>query len=70
MQIPNLALSPEKAAEVSGVGRTTIFAEMKAGRLPRRKVGRRTVILMDDLHRWLTSLPKDTTNTPVHEEDH
>ena len=64
-----MACSPEEAALTAGVGRTTIFAEMKAGRLPRRKVGRRTIILMADLHHWLKSLPENTENAPVHKED-
>ncbi|MFN3890640.1 MAG: helix-turn-helix domain-containing protein [Beijerinckiaceae bacterium] len=54
-----LACSPEEAAYKAGVGRTTIFAEMKAGRLPRRKAGRRTIILIDDLVHWLKSLPNE-----------
>jgi excisionase family DNA binding protein len=40
-----------------GVGRTTAYAEMKAGRLPRRKIGRRSLIAEDDAEAWLHALP-------------
>jgi excisionase family DNA binding protein len=46
-----------EAAEVSGVGRTVLYDEIRAGRLTARKIGRRTVILRDDLMRWLRERP-------------
>lgn len=52
-----LAVSVEEAAKAAGVGRTCIFMEMRSGRLKGRKIGRRTVITIDDLNRWLTALP-------------
>jgi excisionase family DNA binding protein len=52
-----LALTVEEAAKASGVGRTTIFLELRSGRLKARKVGRRTVISVTDLHAWLEALP-------------
>jgi hypothetical protein len=41
----------------AGIGRTAAYAEMKAGRLSAKKVGRRTIILRSEAERWLTSLP-------------
>lgn len=41
----------------TGTSRTTIYEEIKAGRLQARKLGRRTLILAEDYERWLTSLP-------------
>jgi len=38
-------------------GRTTIYAAIKSGALKARKIGRRTIILDEDLRRWLVSLP-------------
>ncbi len=38
-------------------GRTTIYAVIKSGALKARKIGRRTIILDEDLHNWLASLP-------------
>lgn len=37
------------------VSRTFVYEEMKAGRLQRRKVGRRTLIARDDALAWLHS---------------
>ena len=52
-----LALGIVDAARVAGVGRSTIFDEIKAKRLKARKAGRRTLILHDDLLAWLKNLP-------------
>ncbi|UGY28868.1 helix-turn-helix domain-containing protein [Bradyrhizobium septentrionale] len=41
----------------TGLGRTTVYAAIKAGDLVARKYGRRTVVLGDDLARFLQSLP-------------
>jgi excisionase family DNA binding protein len=38
-------------------GRTTIYAAIKSGALKARKIGRRTIILDEDLRGWLASLP-------------
>ena len=51
------AFSPAEATTIAGVGRTTLFAEIKEGRLVARKCGRRTLILEDDLLKWLNALP-------------
>jgi excisionase family DNA binding protein len=40
-----------------GVGRTLVYAEIKAGRLRAKKVGRRTLIGHDDAEEWFASLP-------------
>ncbi len=50
-----LAVSIPDAARSSGVGRSTIYAEISKGNLKFRKVGRRTIIAMDDLRAWLAS---------------
>jgi hypothetical protein len=52
-----LAHSIDDVVALSGVGRTLVFAEIKAGRLIARKCGRRTVILRSDLQQWLNSMP-------------
>ena len=51
------ALAPEEAARVAGLGRGSIFAAIRSGRLPARKAGRRTLILASDLKRFLADLP-------------
>jgi excisionase family DNA binding protein len=51
-------LSISQAAEVSGVGRTKIFEFIGAGTLPARKVGKRTIVLRQDLMAFLENLPR------------
>ena len=54
---PPLAHSVEEAATRANCGRTTVYAAIKSGALKARKIGRRTIILEEDLRRWLVSLP-------------
>jgi len=54
---PPLAHSINGAQRRANIGRTTIYAEIRAGRLKVRKCGRRTVVLDADLRDWLASLP-------------
>lgn len=51
------AFGVEEFCRRYGVGRTTAYAEMKAGRLSRRKVGKRSIITEDDAEAWLRALP-------------
>lgn len=53
-----MAFGPDEAAKLAGVGRTTIFGEIKARRLTARKAGGRTLISADDLKTWLDRLPR------------
>jgi excisionase family DNA binding protein len=55
-----LALRIRDVCRLTGLGRTTIYAAIKAGDLVARKLGRRTVILAADLEAFLNKLP------PVH----
>lgn len=52
-----LALNVVGAAHLMGICRSTVFAEIAAGRLKARKAGRRTLILRSDIDEWLSSLP-------------
>ncbi len=52
------ALSIAKFCTYASVGRTTVFGEIKAGRLIAHKCGRSTVILIEDADVWLQSLPQ------------
>jgi excisionase family DNA binding protein len=54
--VPRLGFSVEEAASASNCGRTTIFQEIREGRLKARKIGRRTIILDEDLRAWLAAL--------------
>jgi excisionase family DNA binding protein len=50
-----LAVPIPEAARLGGVGRSTLYAEISKGNLKIRKVGRRTIVAMDDLKTWLAS---------------
>jgi hypothetical protein len=52
-----LAHTIEAASRISTCGRTSLYEEIKAGNLKARKIGRRTIILDEDLRHWLASLP-------------
>jgi hypothetical protein len=45
------------AARRSTICRTSIFAAIKAGQLRAHKIGKRTVILDEDLRSWLSASP-------------
>lgn len=55
MNAEKLAYSIEDATKAASVGRSLLYSEISAGNLRIRKIGRRTVILRDDLHEWLRS---------------
>jgi excisionase family DNA binding protein len=46
-----------EARAVARIGRTTMYKAICAGELRAIKIGRRTFILADDLHRWLDGMP-------------
>lgn len=50
-------LTIKQACAQTGVGRSTIYRENKAGRLPFRKIGRATRIAQSDLSAWIDNLP-------------
>jgi hypothetical protein len=53
-----LAHTIEDAVRITTAGRTSIYAAIKGGELKARKIGRRTIILDEDLRAWLASLPE------------
>ena len=52
-----LAVTIPDACGMIGLGRTKLYAEIAAGRLEARKVGKRTLIPVASLRSWLSSLP-------------
>jgi excisionase family DNA binding protein len=57
----SLAHSISEACSISNTGRTSIYEEIKQGNLRAIKRGRRTLILAEDLRRWLETLPSIKT---------
>jgi len=39
------------------IGRTRFYEEVEGGRLPIRKLGRKTLVIREDAENWLRSLP-------------
>jgi hypothetical protein len=58
-----LAYSIAELTEISGVGRSFLYEEIKAGRLIVTKAGRRSLVLHGDAMAWLTSLPKTSATS-------
>lgn len=56
-----LAYSINEAIRASGIGRTALFSEIRAGNIPARKRGRRTLILAKDLGDFLERLPQSNS---------
>jgi excisionase family DNA binding protein len=54
--LPPRAFSIDEFCRRYGIGRTTSYAEIAAGRLRCRKVGKRSLITEDDAEAWLESL--------------
>jgi excisionase family DNA binding protein len=52
-----IAYSIVDVTDLTGLGRSFIYEEIKAGNLNIRKAGRRTLIFDADLNAWLASLP-------------
>jgi excisionase family DNA binding protein len=55
-----IALTVEQAARAAGVGRTSLYAELKAGRLRATKACGRTLIMHCDLVAWLEACRDQT----------
>ena len=51
------AVSISEAVRLSGIGRSSLYQAIRRGELSIRKSGRRSLILVADLQRWLSELP-------------
>lgn len=48
-----LAVSPNEAARLCGIGRTTLYAALSSGDLKSVKIGTRRLIMIEALRDWL-----------------
>lgn len=55
--IQPLAVPPGQAAALLGLSRTKTY-QLLGKQIPFRKVGRRSLVLVADIERWLSSLPE------------
>lgn len=54
---PSLVFTMAELPVATGLGRSSLYAAIKAGRLTAKKAGRRTIVLRADLDEFLRSLP-------------
>lgn len=52
-----IAHSVDETVQISGTSRTSVYEAIRSGELKAKKLGRRTLVLDDDLRAWLASLP-------------
>jgi len=53
-----IAVSIAQACQISGLSRASLYRAAGAGLLPTRKLGSRTLILVDELRNFLRTLPQ------------
>jgi excisionase family DNA binding protein len=53
-----ISYSVNEAAKAAGIGLTKLREEIRAKRLIARKLGKRTLINVDDLNAWAANLPR------------
>ena len=63
MEKPVYSLAEVRA--LAGVGRTTLYKAIRGGQLRAIKIGGRTLVLAEDLYRWLNEMPSAST-TKLH----
>lgn len=54
-----IAYDLKGAARAASVSERTLHLAMRSGALPARKLGRKIMIMHEDIHAWLLSLPMD-----------
>jgi len=52
-----IAYTVKEACAASRTGKTTLYGAIRRGDLVARKLGKKTLLLEDDLRRWIEQLP-------------
>lgn len=58
-----LSLSIEESCVATNLGKTKLYEMINSGKLKARKIGKRTIILKDDLDAFLANLEAYPSNT-------
>lgn len=56
--MPQLAVGIPEAAVMIGIGRTSLYCLFRDGKIVPRKSGKRTLVLVSDIERYVAELPK------------
>jgi excisionase family DNA binding protein len=56
--VSRLVFTVAELGKATGLGRTTLYSQIKQGRLRAHKCGRRTLFHCDDIASWLNGLPE------------
>lgn len=57
MNVLKISYTPKSLSAAADVGLTNIFAAIKTGALPTRRLGKKHIIFHEDAMAWLKSLP-------------
>lgn len=52
-----IAYRPLEACKVTGIGRSGLYEALKSGALRSHKIGRKRLIMRDDLQAWIKGVP-------------
>lgn len=56
-----MAVSPARAAQMAGIGRTLLYQAIASGALPSFKIGARRLIRVSALDAWLASFEQEAS---------
>ncbi|GEM_PF-3540080 len=65
MQPAKFAYGLDELTKLLGLGRSTLYLEVRAGRLKLAKVGKRSIVLADDLAEYLAGLREGNSARPT-----
>lgn len=63
---PQLSYTIDEACALIGVGRTKLYEVLDSGKLPARKWGKRTLILRNDLEKFVSNLDAYKADKETH----